>query len=100
MKGVEARACGVARYFPFVLPYYDENNNNFGMTDRRGSPMLSLAAYAQMIRVLGQDSYLGDLKDLPKALPRPGSSATAARRSPCSTPEKSTQRPRSASTSP
>lgn len=70
MKAVEARACGVARYFPFVLPYYEENNNNFGMTDRNGSPMLSFAAYAQMIRVLGDDEYFADLKQLPKGLQR------------------------------
>ncbi|MCL2349483.1 MAG: glycoside hydrolase family protein, partial [Planctomycetaceae bacterium] len=33
MKGVESKCCGVARYFPFVLPYYEENDNNFGMLD-------------------------------------------------------------------
>ena len=62
MKGVEARACGVARYFPFVYPFYEENSNNFGMTDRRGTPLRSLAAYAQMIRVLANQRYLGDLR--------------------------------------
>ena len=36
MKGVEARACGIAVYFPFVYPFYEENENNFGMTDRQG----------------------------------------------------------------
>jgi Glycosyl hydrolase catalytic core len=62
MKGVEARACGVARYFPFVYPFYNENNSNFGMTDRRGTPLRSYAAYAQMIRVLANQRYLGDLR--------------------------------------
>ncbi|WP_165226588.1 cellulase family glycosylhydrolase [Aquisphaera insulae] len=61
-KAVEARACGVARYFPFVLPYYEENANNFGMTDRGGSPLRSFAAYAQTIRALAGLEYLGDLK--------------------------------------
>ena len=70
MKAVEARACGVARYFPFVLPFYEENTSNFGMTDRRGSPMLSFAAYAQMIRVLGYNNYFRDLKHTAKALQR------------------------------
>lgn len=62
MKAVEARACGVARYFAFVLPFYDENNNNFGMTDRRATPLLSFAAYAQCARVLAGRDYLGDLR--------------------------------------
>ena len=70
MKAVEARACGIARYFPFVLPYYEENTNNFGMTDRRATPLLSLAAYAQMIRALGNRPYLGDLRHDAQGLQR------------------------------
>ena len=31
MKGVELRAAGFTRYFPFVCPYYEERDNNFGM---------------------------------------------------------------------
>ena len=45
MKGV-GPACGIARYFPFVYPYYEERISNFGMMDRRGSPLRSMAAYA------------------------------------------------------
>ncbi|MGC8638857.1 MAG: hypothetical protein ACP5XB_03135 [Isosphaeraceae bacterium] len=70
MKGVEARACGIACYFPFVYPYYDENNSNFGMTDRRGTPLRSFAAYAQMIRVLGNEHFLGDLRHQPPGVVR------------------------------
>jgi hypothetical protein len=62
MKGVEARACGVAVYCPFVYPFYEENENNFGMTDRQGAPLRSMAAYAQLIRALGHKPYLGDLR--------------------------------------
>ncbi len=62
MKGVEALACGIARYFPFVYPYYEENTNNFGMMDRRLTPLRSFAAYAQMIRVLATHQYMGDLR--------------------------------------
>ena len=62
MKGVEARACGVAVYCPFVYPFYEEGENNFGMTDRQGSPLRSMAAYAQLIRALGHKRYLGDLR--------------------------------------
>lgn len=61
MKGVEAKACGCARYFPFVFPYYDERESNFGMMDRNLSPMRSLGGYAQLIRVLSHQEYLGDL---------------------------------------
>jgi len=62
MKGVESKCCGVARYFAFVLPFYEENDNNFGMLDRQGTPLRSMAGYAQMIRVLAHTEYVGDLK--------------------------------------
>ncbi len=61
MKAVEARACGVARYFAFVYPYYEERDNNFGMMGRAGTPLRSMAAYAQCIAQLSGLSYLGDL---------------------------------------
>jgi len=61
MKAVEARACGVARYFAFVYPYYDERQNNFGMMGKRATPLRSMAAYAQLARVLAGTRYLGDL---------------------------------------
>jgi hypothetical protein len=61
-KAVEARAAGVARYFAFVYPFYEENDSNFGMMDRLGTPMRAFAAYAQVIRMLSRSTYLGDLK--------------------------------------
>lgn len=61
-KAVEARACGIARYFAFVYPFYEENANNFGMMDRHGAPLRSFAAYVQAARVLGGKQYLGDLR--------------------------------------
>ena len=70
MKGVEARACGVARYFPFVYPFFEETTNNFGMMDRQLTPLRSLASYAQMIRVLARHPYLGDLRHSVSALQR------------------------------
>ncbi len=70
MKGVEARACGIARYFSFVFPFYEENDNNFGMMDRRATPLRSFAAYAQMIRALGGASYAGDWKTADRAIRR------------------------------
>lgn len=62
MKGVEARACGIGRYFAFVYPYYEENTNNFGMMDKRATPLRAMAAYAQMIQALAGQPYLGNLK--------------------------------------
>ncbi|MCL2745253.1 MAG: hypothetical protein FWE67_15530, partial [Planctomycetaceae bacterium] len=52
MKGVEAKAMAVDYYFPFVYPYYDENENNFAMMDKWGAPLRSFAAYAVMIQQL------------------------------------------------
>ncbi len=71
MKAVESRACGIARYFPFVYPYYDEGPNNFGMMDKRGTPLRSMAAYAQLIRVLAGLQYQGDLNRKPAEILRP-----------------------------
>jgi hypothetical protein len=70
MKGIEARACGIARYFPFVYPYFVENQNNFGMMDKQATPLRSIAAYAQSIRALGRCDYLGDLRHAEPALQR------------------------------
>ncbi|MDD3469770.1 MAG: hypothetical protein PHE53_07300 [Thermoguttaceae bacterium] len=62
MKAVEAYACGVERYFAFVLPYYEENDNNFGMLDRDGGPLRCFAGYAFAGKMLGHMEYMGDLK--------------------------------------
>ncbi|MDR0870360.1 MAG: hypothetical protein LBN39_06160 [Planctomycetaceae bacterium] len=70
MKGVESRCCGVDRYFPFVYPYYDENDNNFGMMDKTGSPCRSMAGYVQLIQTLSGTKYIGDLKTDEPAIQR------------------------------
>ncbi len=62
MKAVEAKACGIARYFAFVYPFFEEGKNNFGMMDKRATPLRSFAAYAQAARVLAHHRYIGDLK--------------------------------------
>ncbi|HOF19376.1 MAG TPA: hypothetical protein PK082_10740, partial [Phycisphaerae bacterium] len=68
-KAVEARACGVARYFPFVYPFYEEGGiKNFAMMGREVTPLRSMAAYAQCIRVLDGTTYAGDLADCPGAV--------------------------------
>lgn len=61
MKAVVAKSVGVERYCPFVYPYYDERDSNFGMMDKSCSPMRSFVGYAQMIRVLSGFRYIGDV---------------------------------------
>lgn len=61
MKGIEAKACGIARYFAFVYPYYEERESNFGMMGREATPLRSMAAYAQFVKILAHMDYLGDL---------------------------------------
>lgn len=61
MKAVEARAGGVARYFAFVYPFYEENQNNFGLMGRHGTPLRSMAAYARAASLLAGKHYIGDL---------------------------------------
>ena len=61
MKAVVAKSVGVERYFPFVYPYYDERDSNFGMMDKSCSPMRSFVGYARMIRVLSGFRYIGDV---------------------------------------
>lgn len=70
MKAIESRACGIARYFAFVYPFYEENQNNFGMMDKRGTPLRSFAAYAQLVRALAGKRYLGDLRHEDKSILR------------------------------
>lgn len=66
-KAIEFRALGVAKYFSFCYPYYDERKNNFGMMDPRFAPMRSMAAYGNCAMLLARKSYIGDLK-LPGAV--------------------------------
>jgi len=61
MKGVEARAFGIQKYFPFVFPYYEERENNFGMMSKDYTPLRSIAGYAQLVRTLAFRDYVGDL---------------------------------------
>ena len=70
MKAVEAKACGIERYFAFVDPYFEEGKNNFGMMDKQATPLRSFAAYAQAARVLADHSYVGDLKHSDKRILR------------------------------
>jgi len=70
MKAVESRACGIARYFAFVYPFYEERDNNFGLMGRRATPLRSMAAYARLASVLAHKRYLGDLRCADAAIQR------------------------------
>lgn len=63
MQSVESKACGIARYFPFVYPEYSERSGSrhYGMLDSRGTPLRTLAATAQVAHMLSGAKYLGDL---------------------------------------
>ncbi|MBS1370313.1 MAG: hypothetical protein HPZ91_10200 [Lentisphaeria bacterium] len=68
MKAVEAKACGIARYYPFVMQFFQENDNNFGMLDYYGTPLRSMHAYAFASNLLSGLEYRGDLKRNPDGL--------------------------------
>lgn len=61
MKAVEAKACGISSYFLFVYPFYEEKSRNFGILDRHGTPLRPMAGYANVINMIGNMDYLGDL---------------------------------------
>lgn len=67
LKAVEARACGAARYMPFILlPFGDAKfAAEFGMMGNDGTALRSLGAYAQVIRALAGRTYIGDLQPRP-----------------------------------
>ncbi|MHB8903094.1 MAG: hypothetical protein ACYC6Y_30400, partial [Thermoguttaceae bacterium] len=70
MKAVESKACGIARYFAFVYPYYEERESNFGMMGREATPLRSMAAYVQLVATLSGKRYMGDLACDPATVPR------------------------------
>ncbi|HAI14253.1 MAG TPA: hypothetical protein DCM28_21290 [Phycisphaerales bacterium] len=60
MKAIETKACGIARHFVFVYPFYEERSRNFGLMDRQGTPLRAMAAYTQAISALSHQPYIGD----------------------------------------
>ncbi|MFE8148794.1 hypothetical protein RBA69_16425 [Brenneria goodwinii] len=65
-KSIVAYSDGVKHYFAFALPFYAEKDGKgryryFGLTDKNGSPNLSLAAYIQAAQVLSSSSQ-GNVK--------------------------------------
>jgi hypothetical protein len=61
-NAAEFKACGIDRYFAFLYVYFLQGDkDDFGMLARNHTPRRSLAAYAQMARLLGNATYIGDL---------------------------------------
>lgn len=68
MKAVEAKACGISRYYPFAMFFFQENNNNFGMLDYYRTPLRSIHSYAFAANLLSNQEYQGDWKHNPAGL--------------------------------
>lgn len=62
MKAIECKACGNARYFAFLLGYFDEGRSNWGLHGRENTPLRGMAAYTTAVRHLAHGDYLGDLQ--------------------------------------
>ncbi len=62
-KAVEARACGIHTFFPFVMTFYEEGGSkSFSMFGREVTPLRSFAAYAWCASSLSGRDYIGDLR--------------------------------------
>ncbi len=59
---VRSRAAGTDNHFFFVYPYYLERGIQFGILRKDLSPRPGLAAFAASAEILGQASYLGNVK--------------------------------------
>lgn len=70
LNAIEAKATGIAHYYPFVFSNRVEGTRRYGVIDRAHSPLSSLAAYSQAIRVLSGKGYVGDLKNPPAHVAR------------------------------
>ncbi|MBI4976860.1 MAG: hypothetical protein HZC28_05225 [Spirochaetes bacterium] len=63
-KAAESRACGVARYFPYIMVYQVLGKLNYGMMGQEVTPLRSMAAYAYCISALSGKDYAGDITGL------------------------------------
>lgn len=63
-KAVEAKACGIERYFAFLYTYLEEGPKTWGMMGRELSPLRGMAAYATCVQALSGKKYLGDIQGL------------------------------------
>jgi hypothetical protein len=61
-KTVEAKACGIERYFAFLLVFFEEGAVNWGMHDKRHTPLRLMGSYAAAARLLAHAGYRGDVR--------------------------------------
>ena len=61
-KQTENFALGVQSH-AFILPFYQEEDVGFGMLGAEGTPLRTLAGYAQAIRALSHSHYVADMVD-------------------------------------
>lgn len=63
MQVVEARACGLGAFFPFIYVDYSEyeGTRQFGLLDISMTPLRVLPAWAHTARLLSGTAYIGDL---------------------------------------
>ena len=61
-KQTENFALGVQSH-AFILPFYQEEGVGFGMLGAEGTPLRTLAGYAQAIRALSHSRYVADMVD-------------------------------------
>ena len=62
MRGIEGRACGLAKFFPFFLNPHREGPIEWGITGPHRTPLRQWAAWLQATKILRNKTYLGDLK--------------------------------------
>lgn len=63
-KAVDAKACGIERFFAFLLVFFEEGRTNWGMHDKRHTPMRLMGTYAAAARILAHRRYRGDLRGI------------------------------------
>jgi hypothetical protein len=68
MKAIDSRAAGVAQFYAFVYPYYQENKGNWGFVDRMGTPTQALGGYFFARELLSGMNFVGELKQTDPAL--------------------------------
>ncbi len=62
MNAVEAKAAGVARYFPTAYAWSSQETGSPGMTDQYDSPLRSMVSYFHAVKTLSNREYAGDLE--------------------------------------
>lgn len=63
-KAVIAYGMGIERFYPFVYPYYEEKEKNFGMTGKERTPLRSLAAYVQAAKALSGSRVISPVSNM------------------------------------